>query len=94
MKNVFIILIISLLLFSCSKSSIKYLQKGQYDNAIDKSVKELLKDPQNNEESEVLKKAYTLANQRDNQKIDQLRMSGQSDIWNAVFNTYSLLQKR
>lgn len=94
MKNVFIILIISLLFFSCSKSSIKYLQKGQYDNAIDKSVKELLKDPQNNEESEVLKKAYALANQRDNQKIDQLRMSGQPDIWNAVYNTYSLLQKR
>lgn len=94
MRKLIYILIICLVIFSCSKSSLKYLQKGQYDNAIDKSVKELLKDPQNSEELSVLSQSYKIANQRDNQKIEQLRLSGQPDIWDGIFNTYSLLQKR
>ncbi len=94
MKYINLFLISVLLLIGCSKSSLKYLQKGQYDNAIDKSVKVLLKEPDNSEEINVLSQSYKIANQRDNQKIEQLRLSGQPDIWDAVFNTYSLLQKR
>ncbi len=94
MKNTIYLLILSFLLLGCSKSSLKYLQKGQYDNAIDKSVKALLKDPNDPEELNVLAQSYKLANQRDNQKIEQLRLSGQPDIWDAIFSTYALLQKR
>lgn len=94
MKKLSYILIISVLLISCSKSSLKYLQKGQYDNAINKSVKELLKNPDNQEELQVLSQSYKIANQRDNQKIEQLRLSGQPDIWDGIFSAYNLLQKR
>jgi hypothetical protein len=82
------------ILISCSKSSVKYLQIGDYDKAIDKSVKVLLKDPSKNEDIQVLSQAYKLGNQKDNEKIAQLKLSGQPDIWDKVLISYTALQQR
>lgn len=94
MKHLYFITFLILILSACSSSSIKNLQQGNYDKAIDKSVKELLKDRSQEDEIQVLSQAYKLANQKDNQKIEQLRLSGQPDIWDQIFNCYDALQKR
>lgn len=94
MKNFIYATLIIFVVVGCSSSSIKSLQKGNYDKAIDKSVKELLKDPSQDEEIKVLSQAYKLANQGDMEKIEQLKLTGQPDIWSQIYNCYDALQKR
>jgi hypothetical protein len=78
---------------SCSSSS-KLLQRGQYDLAINKSVKKLLKNPTKHKEIDVLDRAYKLANEQDKSVIDELRISGQPDIWEELFARYSRMRNR
>ncbi|NVN94564.1 MAG: hypothetical protein HXX18_04675 [Bacteroidetes bacterium] len=94
MKKFIYATFIVFIVVACSSSSIKNLQKGNYDKAIDKSIKELLKDPTKDEEIKVLSQAYLLANQNDNQKIEQLKLSGQPDIWDQIYSSYNALQNR
>ncbi len=93
MKKVILFLLITSLIFSCTSSK-KYIQKGQYDLAIRKSVKKLRKKSTNEKEILNLKKAYDLANDRDNQRINFLKLEGKPDVWDEVFTTYSSMQRR
>jgi uncharacterized protein YceK len=93
MRNIFTSLFIILLLAGCS-SSTKLLQKGEYDAAIDKSIKKLLKDADNPKEINILDRAYKLANERDRNVIEELKLSGQPDVWEDAFRRYSNLRNR
>lgn len=93
MKNLFTSLIILLLLAGCA-SSTKLLQKGNYDAAINKSIKKLLKDADNNKEISILDRAFSLANDRDRNVIQELKISGQPDVWEDAFIRYSNLRSR
>ncbi|OIP00770.1 MAG: hypothetical protein AUJ98_06520 [Bacteroidetes bacterium CG2_30_33_31] len=93
MKKIYVI-ILSVIFISACTSSRKYLQSGNYDAAIHKSVKKLMKNNNKTEEIEVLKKAFELANQKDNDAINSLRFSGQPDIWEAVFKHYDIMHSR
>ncbi len=93
MRNLFTSLFIILLLAGCS-SSTKLLQKGQYDAAIDKSIKKLLKNADNIKEINILSRSYELANTQDRNVIEELKMSGQPDIWEDAFRRYSNLRNR
>ncbi len=75
-------------------SSGKLLEKGNYDAAIDKSVKKLIKKPDNTKEIKVLKKAWILSNNDDLDKINKLKLLGQPDIWKDVFHAYTSLDNR
>lgn len=94
MKRFIYSTLIGIFLISCSSSSVKNLQKGEYDKAIDKAVKELMKDKSKDDEIQVLSQSYKLANQKDNEKIEQLRLTGQPDIWDQIYYSYDALQKR
>ncbi len=78
---------------SCTSSS-KYLERGDYDKAISKSVKTLMKKPDKNDEIRTLKKAFSLANKRDLDRIRQLKLSGQPDIFDNLVDNYSRLISR
>ncbi len=93
MKALYTSMIMVFVLASCV-SSTKLLQKGDYDSAIAKSAKRLMRKPTNYKQIKVLSKAYELANEQDNSQIEQLRISGQPDIWEAVFKHYSQMQSR
>lgn len=93
MRNLYTALFILLLLAGCT-SSTKLLQKGNYDAAIDKSIKKILKDASNNKEINILNRAYNLANERDRNIIQELKISGQPDIWEETFIRYSSLRSR
>ncbi|MFN7014741.1 MAG: hypothetical protein ACK4ON_10790, partial [Bacteroidia bacterium] len=80
--------------FTGCVSSKKQLDRGQYDMAIQKSVKKLKKKPSNTKEIQILQRAYQLANQADKEKISFLKLEGNPDIWEQVYATYSKMKNR
>lgn len=93
MRNFVVIFALFFTLFSCNSSK-KYLEKGYYDHAIQKSVKKLRRKPTNSKEIAILAKAYRLANERDLEKIRSLKIEGQPDVWGEIFELYNKLKKR
>ena len=75
MKKIIVFTIIALFIVGCA-SSLKQLQRGNYDEAIKKAVKNLRVDPTDQEQIEVLDKAYLLANQQDRDRIKFLKEEG------------------
>lgn len=95
MNSRYIIYIFTILIaFSSCTSSSKYLQNGDYDAAINKSVKKLIKKPSKTDEIGILKKAYVLANNNDLEAIKQLKLSGQPDIFGKIVFHYDNLINR
>jgi uncharacterized protein with PIN domain len=92
MKKLIPFLMIIAFISACSSS--KYLKKGNYDKAIDKSVNKLMRKPTKSDEIRVLKKAYKLANDENQGKIDRLKLSGQPDIWDAVLRNLEIMRLR
>lgn len=90
----FSLIIIACLVCSACTSSKKLLEKGRYDQAIEKSVKALRKDPGNSKELRVLKEAYTKANYFDNERIDFLENEGRDENWIEIYELYSRLKTR
>lgn len=93
MRLIGLLLIICFVLSSCT-SSRKLLEKGKYDQAIEKSVKALRKDPGDTKEFNVLKEAYQKANYFDNDRIAYLKNEGRSENWLEIYTLYSQLESR
>nr|NQU90981.1 hypothetical protein [Bacteroidota bacterium] len=89
------ILLITLLLYlvSCSNTS-KYIQNGEYDRAIHKLVLQLQDHPENKKMAAQVNLAWQQANDLDLKQIKGLKLSGRPDIWDEVFETYQVLEKR
>lgn len=92
-KSTSIIILIAIIVSGCISSK-KYLQNGEYDNAISKSVKKLVKKPSKAKELSVLTQAYKLANQKDIDNITYLKKTGEPDIWDKIFSTYLEMKTR
>ena len=93
MKKIIPIILIAFVISSCGSSK-KYFQKGQYDMAIRKAVKKLRKNPTKEKEILVLEKAFNKANERDNERINFLKLEGSPDMWDEVYNRYSKMKTR
>lgn len=94
MKKIFTLIIPIAIIISGCTSSNKLMQKGRYDQAINKSVKKLLKNPEKMKELTVLANSYKLATQKDLDNITFLKKTGEPDIWDKIFATYSLMKLR
>lgn len=94
MKKTLLLLSLSVFLFSACTSSKKNFQQGNYDEAIVKSVKKLLKKPDDNKEAILLDKAYKLANAQDLDHIKFLKLDGQPDTWDRILQHYESLKRR
>jgi hypothetical protein len=88
------VLIFSLLLTAGCSSPEKLLQKGNYDALIEKSVKNLIKKPNSEEDATMLDKSYKLANDRDNERIKYLKMEGNPNSWDELLVLYAGLKNR
>jgi len=93
MKKLIIFSIAILILAGCA-SSLKQLQRGDYDAAIQTAVKKLRVDPTDQEQIEVLDKAYLLANQQDQDRVKFLKEEGSPYNWDEIFEKYSNLKSR
>ena len=94
MKKLFPIVFILAILFSGCGSSKKQLQKGNYDAAIAKSVKQLRKDSKDVKQIEILERSYQVANDQDNERIRFLKMEGRPNNWDDIYLVYKSLNDR
>ena len=72
-------------------SSKKQLEKGNYDAAIEKAVKQLRKDPNDKKEAANLETAYKISNDQDNEKIRLLKTEGKASGWDEIYLLYKKL---
>jgi hypothetical protein len=94
MKRFAPFLFIFILLVSGCGSSKKQLQKGNYDAAVQKAVKQLRKDPSDVKQIDILDQAYRIANDQDNEKVRLLKMEGKPNNWDEIYLVYKTLNDR
>ena len=87
------IFILTIILSGCGSSK-KQLQKGNYDAAIEKAVKQLRKDPGDISQIDILSQAYKIANEQDNERIRFLKMEGKPNSWDEIYIVYKALNDR
>jgi hypothetical protein len=87
------IFILTIILAGCGSSK-KQLQRGNYDAAIDRAVKQLRRDPGDVKQIEILDRSYKVANDRDNERIRFLKMEGKPNNWDEIYLVYSALNNR
>jgi hypothetical protein len=93
MKTIFSFAIFFLILAGCSSPE-KLLSKGNYDALIEKSVRNLIKNPNSEEDAVMLDKAYKLANDRDLERVKYLKMEGNPNTWDETLSLYDNLKNR
>ena len=93
MKNLIYLLVISFILSGCASSK-KYFQKGKYDQAINKAVKKIRKNPSKTNDILILDKSYNLANERNLERIRFLKLEANPDTWDEILSLYSALKTR
>lgn len=89
-----LLLVISIVIIAGCKSSEKLLDEGNYDKVIDKSIKSLIKDKNDEDDVLMLDKAYKLANARDLERIKLLKTEGKPENWEQIYFLYSSLDYR
>jgi hypothetical protein len=94
MKRILSLLFILTIILSGCGSSKKQLQKGNYDAAIEKAVKQLRKDSKDVKQIEILEQAYKIANDQDNERVRFLKMEGRPNTWDEIYLVYKALSDR
>ena len=83
------IFILAIILSGCGSSK-KQLEKGNYDAAIDKAVKQLRKDQRDTKQIAILDRSYQVVNEQDNERIRFLKLEGKPSNWDEIY----LINKR
>jgi hypothetical protein len=94
MKRILPFIIILTVIMSGCGSSKKQLEKGNYDSAIEKSVKQLRKDRTDKKQIDILESAYKIANEQDNERVRFLKMEGKPNNWDEIYLVYKRLSDR
>jgi hypothetical protein len=92
-KNLLIYFLIVIIISSCASSE-KLVVKGRYDEAINKAVRKIAKNPKSTKDILALEKAYNEANRRDNERIKFLKLEGKPESWDKIFVLYNNLKMR
>ena len=88
-----LVFIFAIILSGCGSSK-KQLQKGNYDAAIAKAVKQLRKDNSDVKQIDILERSYKVANDQDNERIRFLKMEGKPNNWDEIYQVYNSLNNR
>jgi hypothetical protein len=82
-----------MIILACNSSK-KQLERGNYDEAVENSVKKLRKKANNPKEIEILENAYPKANQKDLDRISFLQKEGRPDRWEEIAKLNTNLKNR
>ncbi|MFZ0281427.1 MAG: hypothetical protein WAL29_07245 [Bacteroidales bacterium] len=85
---------ILLIILSGCGSSKKQLEKGNYEAAIDKAVRQLRKDPRDTKQIEILDRSYNIVNEQDNERIRFLKLEGKPANWDEIYLVNKRLNDR
>jgi len=88
-----LVLTLTLILAGCGSSK-KQLQKGNYDAAIEKAVRDLRRNPNDQKQIATLESAYKVANEQDNERVRMLKMEGKPNNWDEIYLVYKRLYDR
>ena len=94
MKRIVPVVIALTILLSGCGSSKKQLEKGNYDAAIQKAVKQLRKDKTDVKQIDILEQAYKVANEQDNERVRMLKMEAKANNWDQIYLVYKALNDR
>ncbi|MDA3944303.1 MAG: hypothetical protein PF694_12280 [Bacteroidetes bacterium] len=86
-------LVLLAFVIGCSSPQ-KLMEQQRYDEAILKSSERINAGSENKKNLLIFQEAYHTANQKDHDRIIQLKASGEPDIWPAVYWHYAAIQKR
>jgi hypothetical protein len=93
MRRIIPVILILIIAAGCGSSK-KQLERGNYDAAIEKAVRQLRKDRGDKKQIAVLEQAYQIANEQDNERVRFLKMEGKADSWDEIYQTYKRLNDR
>ena len=93
MKKYLLFILVTLISSTCSSPE-KLVLRGNYDAAIDKCIKKMVKGKAENEDKEMLDKSYRLANQSDQERIDYLLTEGRPENWDEIYRRYTSMSNR
>ncbi len=99
MKKILLVLVFIPLIVGCSakKEISEQINSGNYDTAIDMSLKKLRK-KRNHKKTDayvlLLEEAFAKAQQRDLKRIQRLEMDGNPEHWKEIFDLYNRLIDR
>jgi hypothetical protein len=88
-----LVFILTIIVAGCGSSK-KQLQRGNYDAAIDKAVKQLRRDGSDVKQIDILTQAYKVANDQDIERVRFLKMEGRPNNWDEIYMTYKSLSDR
>ncbi|OFY62999.1 MAG: hypothetical protein A2V46_14360 [Bacteroidetes bacterium RBG_19FT_COMBO_42_7] len=92
-RTVSVIFILMIILSGCGSSK-KQLEKGNYDAAIDRAVRQLRKDPRDTKQISILDKSYKIVNEQDNERIRFLKMENKPANWDEIYQTSKRMSDR
>jgi len=87
------VLLLTIIISGCGSSK-KQLEKGNYDAAIDKAVKQLRKDSNDEKQIAILTQSYKVANDQDNERVRFLKMEGRPNNWDEIYIVYKAMNDR
>ncbi len=94
MKRIVPVLIILTVFLAGCGSSKKQLEKGNYDAAIDKAVRQLRKDPSDAKQIATLDRSYKIVNDQDNERIRFLKLENKPANWDEIYQISKRLSDR
>jgi hypothetical protein len=94
MKRIVPLIVVLTILLSGCGSSKKQLEKGNYDAAIQKAVKQLRKDKTDAKQIDILEQAYKVSNDQDNERVRMLKMEAKANDWDQIYLVYKALNDR
>ena len=86
--------ITAVLSFTACNTAQKMYDAGNYDGVIQKLAPRAEARCLNNRNFNILANSYHSANQSDHERIMQLKMSGQPDVWSEVYQRYKSMKGR
>lgn len=93
MKKFYPLLVLVTVFGGCLSSS-KLLQQDKYDAAIERAVKNIRKNPGNQEEILILERAFTIATERSIERINYLRIENNPRNLEEIMSLYSQMKTR
>jgi hypothetical protein len=94
MKNLVSVSIVLILILSACGSSKKQLEKGNYEAALDKAVKQLRKDSRDTKQISILDKSFNTLNEQDNERIRYLKMEEKPANWDEIYQINKRMSDR
>jgi hypothetical protein len=94
MKRISTLFLITLLILSGCGSAKKSLIQGNYDEAINRAVDNLRRNPRSEKDILSLEQAMNIALEQDNERIRYLKTEGRADSWDAIYQIYQKMYNR